>query len=281
MKNIDSSLLLLILAPIFLICFTIELVYSIKKKLNLYTFKDTITNISLALMYQISDITVTVFLVKTIYNWIYIRGLHLFTNFTWYNILLLFILQDFLYYWFHRSAHRVRWIWASHVTHHSSTLLNFSTAFRQSMTYPISLMWGFWLPLAYIGFNPDLVLIVVALNLAFQFFIHTQIIGHLGVLEFIFNTPSHHRAHHGTNPKYIDHNYAGIFIIWDRLFGTFVNEKELPKYGIVGQIHSFNPIVLTFHEWKSLFRDIVKNKDLRHIWKNPSWNNTDYFKEKY
>lgn len=281
MKDINSSFLLLILAPIFLTCFVFELVYSIKKKLNLYNFKDTVTNISLALMYQVSDIIFTIVLVKTIYTWVYIRGFHLFTGFTWNNILLLFILQDFLYYWFHRAAHRVRWVWASHVTHHSSTLLNFSTSFRQSMTYPISLMWAFWIPLAYIGFSPDSVLIVVALNLAFQFFIHTQIIGNLGILELIFNTPSHHRAHHGTNPKYIDHNYGGIFIIWDRLFGTFVDEKELPNYGIVGQIHSFNPIVLVFHEWKALFHDIIKNKDLRHIWKAPSWNNKDYFKEKY
>lgn len=139
------------------------------------------------------------------------------------------------------------------------------------MTYPISGMWLFWLPLAYIGFTPDMVLLVVALNLAFQFFVHTQVINKLGFIELIFNTPSHHRAHHGTNPQYIDKNYAGVLIIWDKMFGTFVPEVEVARYGIVGQITGYNPLEHTFHEWKSMLSDVIRTRDVRHIWMPPDW----------
>lgn len=269
--QLDASLILLLLAPVFIGCFLLEFYYCNKRKLCIYNLKDTAANLALALMYQASDVLFTILVVKTVYTWIFKNGLQLFTSNTVFNIILLFILQDFLYYWFHRGAHRIRWIWASHMTHHSSTRLNFSTAFRQSMTYPISGMWLFWLPLAYIGFNPDMVLLIVGLNLAFQFFIHTQVINKLGFIEKIFNTPSHHRAHHGTNPQYIDKNYAGIFIIWDKMFGTFVPEVEEPKYGIVDQIEGYNPLKHTFHEWWSMLLDVVRERDLRYLWKSPDW----------
>lgn len=267
----DPSLILLFLAPVFLVIFAGEVAYCYKKCKHMYTFKDTLANIALSLMYQVSDVLFTFLIVKTIYVWVFNHGFKLFSINSAWNIFLLFIFQDFLYYWFHRSAHRIRWMWASHVTHHSSTKLNFSTAFRQSMTYPISGMWLFWLPLAYIGFNPDMVILVVALNLAFQFFIHTQLIKKIGFFEKIFNTPSHHRAHHGTNSQYIDKNYAGILIIWDKLFGTFVEENEAPRYGIVGQVYSYNPITLTFHEWVTMFKDVITSRDIRYFFMPPAW----------
>ena len=267
----DASLILLFLAPIFLALFAVELYYYYKRKSDVYTLKDTLANIGLALMYQVSDVVFTILVVKTVYTWVYMHGLRLFPEFTWFNIILLFILQDFAYYWFHRASHRIRWLWASHVTHHSSTHLNFSTAFRQSATYPISGMWLFWLPLAVIGFTPDAVLLVVGLNLAFQFFVHTQTVNKLGWLELVFNTPSHHRAHHGKNHKYIDHNYAGILIIWDKLFGTFVVEDELSEYGITNQINSYNILNLTLHEWRSMFGDVIRSKDIRYLVMPPEW----------
>jgi sterol desaturase/sphingolipid hydroxylase (fatty acid hydroxylase superfamily) len=183
----------------------------------------------------------------------------------------LFVAQDFLYYFFHRAHHRVRWMWCSHVVHHSSERLNLSTAFRQSLTYPLSGMWLFWLPLAWLGFGPDWVILIVGLNLAFQFFVHTEVVGKLGVLELVFNTPSHHRVHHGKNPQYIDRNYAGVLIIWDKLFGTFVEEQEAPQYGIVRQVKSHNPITLTFHEWGAMAHDVWHYRDLRFLWKPPEW----------
>ena len=147
-------------------------------------------------------------------------------------------------------------MWAAHVVHHSSEGMNFSTAFRQSLMYPLAGMWLFWLPLIVIGFDPKWVVFVVLLNLGLQFFVHTQWIKRLGWLEWVFNTPSHHRVHHGRNSQYIDKNYAGVLIVWDRIFGTFEPEVETVRYGISKPVESFNPITVTFAEWKDMWRDV-------------------------
>jgi sterol desaturase/sphingolipid hydroxylase (fatty acid hydroxylase superfamily) len=136
--------------------------------------------------------------------------------------------------------------------------MNFSTAFRQSLMYPLAGMWLFWLPLVVIGFDPNWVVFAVLLNLGLQFFVHTQAIKSLGPLELIFNTPSHHRVHHGRNPQYIDKNYAGVLIIWDKMFGTFEPEIETVVYGITKPVNSFNPIVVTFSEWREMWRDVTQ-----------------------
>ena len=139
--------------------------------------------------------------------------------------------------------------------------MNFSTAFRQSFMYPLAGMWLFWVPLVIIGFDPKWVIFVVLLNLGLQFFVHTQWIRSLGPLEYIFNTPSHHRVHHGKNPQYIDKNYAGVLIIWDKLFGTFEPEVEIVHYGVTKPVNSFNPMTVTFQEWKAIFKDL-RNREL-------------------
>jgi sterol desaturase/sphingolipid hydroxylase (fatty acid hydroxylase superfamily) len=178
----------------------------------------------------------------------------------WAAWLALFVAQDFLYYVFHRASHRVRWLWAAHVVHHSSERLNLSTAFRQSFMYPVAGMWVFWMPLAVIGFTPMQIVGIVLVNLAFQFFVHTQAIGKLGWLEYAFNTPSMHRVHHARNARYIDRNYAGVLAIWDRLSGSFVEEdtQEPPVYGIVERLDTYNPLKATFHEWVSMARDFAQ-----------------------
>jgi sterol desaturase/sphingolipid hydroxylase (fatty acid hydroxylase superfamily) len=173
------------------------------------------------------------------------------------SFIALMVAQDFCYYWFHRASHRVRWMWAAHVVHHSSENMNFSTAFRQSLMYPFAGMWVFWLPLVVIGFDPNWVVFVVLLNLGLQFFVHTQAIKSLGPLEWVFNTPSHHRVHHGRNPQYIDKNYAGVLIIWDKLFGTFEPEVETVIYGITKPVNSFNPLKVTFSEWRDMFAEVT------------------------
>ena len=255
--------ILLAMAPIFLGLIGLEAWYWHRRRPGMYSWADTLSNATLALLHQGADalawaLTLGVFV-----------GVYQFRLFdvpaTWWGIALLVLAQDFFYYWFHRAHHRIRWMWASHVTHHSSERLNLSTAFRQSLTYPLSGMWLFWLPLALIGFAPTHIVAVVAINLGFQFFVHTQAIGKLGWIEHVFNTPSHHRVHHARNPKYIDRNYAGVLIIWDKLFGTFVEEDEaVPcEYGIVNPIHSHNPVTLTFHEWRSMFRDAVRARGLK------------------
>jgi sterol desaturase/sphingolipid hydroxylase (fatty acid hydroxylase superfamily) len=214
-------------------------------------------------MHQASD-AVAWTLVIGIYYLVYQHRLFDLPGSVW-TIVALVIAQDFFYYWFHRASHRIRWMWASHVTHHSSERLNLSTAFRQSLTYPISGMWLFWLPLAWLGFEPTNIIAVVAINLGFQFFVHTQAIGRLGWVEHVFNTPSIHRVHHARNPKYIDRNYAGVLVLWDKLFGTFVAEDPAVPcdYGIIGQIHSYNPLTLTFHEWFAMFRDAARAGSIR------------------
>lgn len=273
--------ILLALAPIFVLVLGVEFLYLRNKQAKYptatFTWADTISNGTLALLHEISD---------GLFNTLFIMGIFYFLHdYRLLNIensllsfIALFLLQDFFYYWFHRGSHRIRYMWASHVVHHSSERLNLSTAFRQSFTYPISGMWVFWVPIVLIGFEPELVLGSVLLSLAYQFFVHTQVVPKLGVLEWILNTPSHHRVHHAKNPEYIDRNYGGVLIIWDRLFGTFVEERDdiVIDYGITRQIQSHNPLYLTLHEWKDMFVDVFSgNKTLwqriSHIWRPPEW----------
>jgi len=255
--------ILLGMAPVFLACILAEAWYWRKRRPEIYTWVDTLSNGGLALMHQGAD-AVAWALVIGIYYVVWRHRLFDLPASAW-TIAGLFLAQDFFYYFFHRASHRIRWMWASHVTHHSSESLNLSTAFRQSLTYPISGMWLFWLPLAWIGFEPTNIIAVVAINLGFQFFVHTQAIGKLGWIEYVFNTPSHHRVHHARNAKYIDRNYAGVLIIWDKLFGSYVEEDPaVPcEYGIIGQVHSHNPLKLTFHEWIDMLRDARRAGGLR------------------
>lgn len=255
--------ILLGMAPIFLGLIGLEAWYWRRRRPQIYSLADTVSNAGLALMHQASE-ALAATLVIGVYALVHRHRLFDIPASVW-SIAALFVVQDFLYYWFHRASHRIRWLWASHVTHHSSERLNLSTAFRQSLTYPMSGMWLFWLPLAWLGFAPAHIVAVVAINLAFQFFVHTQAIGRLGWIEWVFNTPSTHRVHHARNPKYIDRNFAGVLVIWDRLFGTYLEEDpQVPcEYGIVGPIRSHNPIRLTFHEWIAMFVDARRAGGLR------------------
>lgn len=182
-------------------------------------------------------------------------------GFVWWAWILCFLLDDLAYYVFHRSAHRVRWFWASHVIHHSSQHYNLSTALRQTWTGFISLAFIFRLPLFLIGFPPEMVFFCAGLNLIYQFWIHTEMVGRMPRwFEAVMNTPSHHRVHHATNAAYLDRNYAGVFIIWDRMFGTFTPERDdlPPRYGLVKNLGRFNPIWAAFHEWVGIARDVAR-----------------------
>lgn len=177
----------------------------------------------------------------------------------WWAWPLCFVADDFAYYWLHRAGHRVRWFWASHVNHHSSQHYNLSTALRQTWTGFFALTFVFRLPLAVAGFEPEMILACATLNLIYQFWIHTEVIKRLpGWFEALMNTPSHHRVHHAVNPRYLDRNFAGTLIIWDRMFGTFESEDaaEPARYGIVRQLASFAILRAAFHEWAALARDV-------------------------
>ncbi len=186
----------------------------------------------------------------------------------WWAFLLAFLLDDLAYYAFHRSAHRVRWFWASHVIHHSSQHYNLTTALRQTWTGFLSLGFLFRLPLFLIGFPPAMIFFVAGLNLVYQFWIHTEQIGRLPRwFEAVMNTPSHHRVHHAVNPRYLDRNYAGVFIVWDRLFGTFQPEQDddRPRYGIVKSLPTLNPLWAAVHEWVAMARDAAAARSPREL----------------
>lgn len=201
---------------------------------------------------------------------------------TWWAVAIAFVLYDLAYYWFHRMAHRVRWFWAAHVVHHSSQHYNLSTALRQTWTGFIALAWLFYLPLFLIGFSPKMIAFVGGVNLVYQFWIHTETVRRLPFgLEYVLNTPSHHRVHHGTNPRYLDRNYAGVFIVWDHLFGTFEPEldSEPVRYGIVKNLATFNPLTVAFHEWAGIARDVAAASSWAERWHvvagPPGWKSGD------
>jgi sterol desaturase/sphingolipid hydroxylase (fatty acid hydroxylase superfamily) len=176
---------------------------------------------------------------------------------------LLFLGEDLCYYAFHRAHHHVRLLWAAHVHHHSSQYFNLSTALRQPWFTPFTGPW-FWVPLALVGFTPPLILTAQAVSLMYQFWIHTEVIRRLPApLEWVLNTPSHHRVHHGKNPLYLDRNHGGVLIVWDRLFGTFQPETEPVRYGLTKDIETFNPFRIAAHELASMLRDVRAARSAR------------------
>jgi sterol desaturase/sphingolipid hydroxylase (fatty acid hydroxylase superfamily) len=196
----------------------------------------------------------------------------------WWAWALLFFADDFAYYWFHRVSHEVRVFWASHVVHHSSQHYNLSTALRQ--TWVPMTAFPFWLPLALAGFKPWMIVLEQSISLTYQFFIHTERVRRLPrALELVLNTPSHHRAHHGSNHVYLDKNYAGILIVWDRLFGTFEPEVEAVRYGLTKNISTSNPARVAFHEYAAIARDVRHARGWRdrlgYAFRGPGWNPRD------
>jgi len=194
-------------------------------------------------------------------------------------LLICFVLDDLRYYWWHRASHRIRWFWADHVNHHSSQHYNLSTALRQPW-FGILVLPGvlFVVPLVILGFPLPMIGFAHGINLVYQFWIHTETIGRFPRwVEAVMNTPSHHRVHHATNPRYLDSNYAGVFIVWDKMFGTFVPEDDTdkPRYGIVKNLGSFNPLKVATHEWVGMAKDLAGSRSLReifgYIFAPPGW----------
>ncbi len=185
-----------------------------------------------------------------------IGGFHLGQDGLWWEWLALFLLEDLCFYLFHRASHRCRILWASHVTHHSSQHFNLSVAFRQTWVPFLGVV--FWLPLLLLGFDPLMVMSVQVFSLFYQELLHTQLIPRLGPLEWIFNTPRHHAVHHGSNPVYLDRNYGGVLILWDRLLGTWAGQGEPIRFGLTTALPSHNPVVIAFHEWAAMARGLVR-----------------------
>jgi sterol desaturase/sphingolipid hydroxylase (fatty acid hydroxylase superfamily) len=177
----------------------------------------------------------------------------------WAMWALTFIMIDLVFYIYHRMSHRVRFLWAIHLSHHSSEEMNFAVSFRQAWFGPISKI-PFFVALPLLGFDPTIIAVAGVISTLWGIVGHTQIVGKLGFIEWVFNTPSHHRVHHGSNKQYIDKNYGNLLIIWDRMFGTFEPEEELVKFGLVNNVNTYNPTKITFMAWSSMIDDI-KNKN--------------------
>ena len=262
--------------PFFVALVLAEMLVARIRDRSRYEPRDTLTSLALGLGSTVAGVLSAgaVFAVAT---WLY--RFRLFDiGWQWYWFVIAFVADDFCYYLFHRSAHRVRWFWASHVIHHSSQHYNLSTALRQTWTGFVSLNFLFRLPLFLIGFPPPMVFFVAALNLVYQFWIHTEAVGRLPRwIEAVMNTPSHHRVHHATNARYLDRNYAGVFIVWDRLLGTFEAEHDddRPRYGIVKNLGSFSLLWAAFHEWVGIAKDVRAAPTWRDRWgyiaKPPGW----------
>jgi sterol desaturase/sphingolipid hydroxylase (fatty acid hydroxylase superfamily) len=196
----------------------------------------------------------------------------------WWAWPLLFVLDDFIYYWFHRANHEIRLFWAGHQAHHSATLMNFGTALRQGVGERLH-KYFFWLPLPLLGFDPVMVLSMISLNLIYQFWVHTESIDRLPAwIEFVMNTPSHHRVHHASNVRYLDCNHGGVLIIWDRWFGTFSGESsDTPlQYGLTKNFEGYNPLRYAVAGYQSLWQDLIRSQTWRerlgYLLLAPGWN---------
>ena len=263
--------------PFFVFAMLLEFVVSSNKNMKSYTAKDAFSSIAMGLGNVFIGFLSKLFVFAALY-YVY-ESFRIFTiPITWWSFIILFFLDDFSYYWFHRTSHENRFFWASHVVHHSSRHYNLSTALRQTWTGGFySFIFWLWLPL--LGFHPGMILFQMSISLLYQFWIHTELIQQMPKwIEFFFNTPSHHRVHHGSNPIYLDRNHAGILIIWDRLFGTFQPElkHEKVKYGLVVNIKTYNPILIAFNEWGALFKDLITRNlsvtnRIKYLYKPPGW----------
>lgn len=250
--------------PFFVALILVEMVWAARHHPEKYEPRDTLTSLALGLGSTVAG-ALAAGAIFAAAQWLHDHRIATVPA-AWWVWGLCFVLDDFNYYLFHRSAHRVRWFWASHVNHHTSQHYNLSTALRQTWTGPLAGSFLFRIWPAFIGFDPAMILTVGGVNLVYQFWVHTEAVGRMPRwFEAVFNTPSHHRVHHATNPLYLDRNYAGVFIIWDRLLRTFQREREdlPPVYGIVKQLGSFNLLHTVFHEWRAMLADFWR-APLRH-----------------
>lgn len=264
----------IIAIPMYFTLMAIELVYESITNRKTYRLNDAITNISTGVLQQLSGTFLSILKVG-----LYLLMYEYFAFFrleqTWLTFAIAFIAWDLCYYWEHRLAHEINLFWGGHSVHHQSEDYNLSVALRQSST---AFIWGLpiYLPMALLGVHPNHFLLAGGINLLYQFWIHTEHIKKMPKwFEAIFNTPSHHRVHHGRDPKYLDKNYAGVFIFWDKWFGTFQEEEERPHYGTTKPLQSWNPVYANFAHYISLFKQVGKARSVKDgfliLFKPPGW----------
>lgn len=261
--------------PVFFILIGLELWLANRKHAVVYRMNDALTNISCGIVQQVFAVLMRGTLIL---GYLFLHEHYRLAELGaehWWVWVLCFVGVDFFYYWFHRYAHEISIMWGGHIVHHQSEEYNLSVALRQSAFQGL-FSWVFYLPLAFLGFDPLVFLVVAQFQTLYQFWIHTRLIGRMPAwFEYVFNTPSHHRVHHGINPKYIDKNHGGTLIIFDRMFGTFQLEEEEVVYGVTKPLASWNPIWANLDYFKDLFWLITRCKSLgdmlRALFKGPGW----------
>lgn len=267
----DEFNYIVLAVPFFVLLILLEVYAAYKRNIKgYYRLQDSLTSLSIGIGEQVISVFSKVG-VLYLYDFIY-RNYALFNwEFNVVNTILLLFLFDFIFYWAHRWGHEVNFLWGGHVVHHSSEDYNLTTALRQPWFFQL-ITFNLFLPLAVLGFDTKILAVVAGIDILYQFWIHTQLIKKLGPLEWVLNTPSHHRVHHGSNPQYIDKNYGGVFIIWDRLFGTFEEEKEPVVYGITTPLKSWNPAWANVHYYVDLAQQAKRCTNITdklHVWVAP------------
>lgn len=251
----------IIAVPLFASLIALEAFYDYCQSAHEREPRDTWTNIFVGAMSLVWGALFGAF-TGWIYLWCYDVSIFKFSADAWWTWVLLFLIDDFLYYWFHRASHEIRVFWNFHVVHHSSNHYNLSVAVRQSW-FGGAVVWIFYCPIMLLGFAPWMFAAVHGLNLLYQFWIHTRHVKKLGALETFLNTPSHHRVHHGADDIYLDKNYAGVLIVWDKLFGTFAPETVAPRYGTTTPLKSYNPLWINLHAWAEMWAMMKTKKTVR------------------
>lgn len=260
--------------PVFLLLVLIEYLYLRKRIKNAYSLNDTITNLNIGAGHLLTK-SFSGIIILAVYEYLYKNVGLLEIKPSWYALVFALIAYDFFFYWAHRWGHTVNIFWGAHLVHHQSEYYNLSVALRQSWIHTLLAMFVF-LPIPMLGIPIEVFGIAASINTFYQFWIHTEAIHKLPKwVEYIFNTPTHHRVHHGINPMYIDKNHAGMFIIWDRMFGTFQEERESPVYGITTPLNSWNPFWSNVHYYVEMVKKMATFKKLNdrliYLFAKPSW----------
>jgi sterol desaturase/sphingolipid hydroxylase (fatty acid hydroxylase superfamily) len=278
MHIIKEQWLILLATPIYLVMIGAEILLSHWQHRNNYTFKNVLTNCYLMLLNGGIDLGFRVVYLSVL-QWFYLHALVRWQH-PWVYWLLLLLAEDMLYYWLHRFDHQIRFFWATHVTHHSAQVINFTVGFRSSVFQPLY-RFLYFIPLAILGFTPIDIVFIYAVTQIWGIFVHTELIHKMGWLEYILVTPSHHRVHHASNPKYLDKNMGMFLIIWDKLFGTF--QPELPPlqyqpltYGLTKNIVQANAVTIILHEWIQIWNDVMQpnitiKQRLLYVWGPPGY----------
>jgi sterol desaturase/sphingolipid hydroxylase (fatty acid hydroxylase superfamily) len=278
MESIREYWLILISTPIYCIIIGIELLLSNLQYRKIYTKKNVAANIYLMLLNMSLDFGLRVFTLGILGYFFKFALINWHISIVYW--VLLFVFEDMMYYWLHRFDHEIRLFWAVHVTHHSSDLMNFTVGFRSSVFQPVY-RFIYFIPIVFLGFDPLDLLFVYSVTQIWGIFVHTEFIHKMGWLEYILVTPSHHRVHHGSNPKYLDKNMGMFLIVWDKLFGTFqaeLSEAEYEpiRYGLTKNLDNYNAVSLVFHEWQQIWNDCTQmgisfNARVNYLFGPPGW----------